>query len=143
MWKILALVLAMTFFSTGVMALSEKEYQHMMKTSPDFRKADKLLNETWKSVSHGLKKEDKKFLLNLQRQWLKDGRDADAEEYESMGYTRDCAYAKATRKWVSNLHVFNYNIHLSKADQDAGRAKADDAFWDEDDEEIPPHCRAY
>lgn len=141
MLRILALTFAIVFLSTGAMALSEKEYQIMMKASPDFRQADKLLNKTWKTVSKGLKGESKKHLLELQRSWLKSGRDEAAEEYELMGYTRDCAYAKATRKWVSNLEVFNHNAHLPMADKMAGRVLADDAYWDEDEEDIPPHCQ--
>lgn len=127
-------------FSVAALALSEKEYGVLLRNSAEFREADAMLNSTWKKISRGLKKEDKQFLLKMHREWLGNGRDEEARSYMEMGYKRDCAYAKATRKWVKSLEVFDYNVHLPP--DEAGRAKADDAFWDEDDEDIPPHCRA-
>lgn len=129
-------------FPISSMALSEKEFSELSKISPEFKKADSILNETWKKVNANIKSEDKKHLLDLQREWIKTGRDAEAQFYIKMGYTRPCAYAKATRKWAKSLEVYEYNSNLPPEDQEAGRFKADDAFWEEDDNNIPPECRA-
>lgn len=138
LWPLLCLIL----LAAPATALTEKEYQALLQSSQEFREADQLLNITWKSVNASLNKSDKKHLLKLQREWVKEGRDEEAENYMEMGYTKDCAYAKATRKWVKDLEVFQYNANLSPESRERGAYKADGAFWDEDDENIPPHCRA-
>lgn len=93
-------------------------------------------------MNANINKSDRKPLLDMQREWVKSGRDEAAESYMGMGYTKDCAYAKATRKWAKNLEVYEYNANLSQEAQERGSFKADDAFWDEDDENIRPHCQA-
>lgn len=138
---ILAFIMTL-LFASGCFALSENEFKTLHESSQEFRKADAILNDTWKRVRASIKNEDKQYLLQIQKEWLKTGRDEEARAYMAMGYSKDCAYAKATRKWAKSLEVYQYNCNLSKEDQEAGRIKADDAFWDEDDNDIPEHCRA-
>lgn len=142
MLKIAFSFLLLLFCASSSFALSEADFQKLNATSPEFRRSDEILNSTWKKVVNNVSGEDKKFLLSMQREWLKRGRDEAASLYMKMGYTMDCAYAKAARKWAKTLEVFEYNATLSQEDQAAGRAKADDAFWDENDDEIPEKCRA-
>lgn len=142
MLKILSAFLFIFLFAFQAIALTEKEFQSLLQASPEFREADQNLNKTWKSVNAHLNKSDKQTLLKMQREWVKKGRDEVAEEYMEMGYSKDCAYAKATRRWTKGLEVFEYNANLSQDALERGAIKADDAFWDEDDDEIPPHCRA-
>lgn len=137
--RIILIVFCVLFIAGECFALSEKDYQRMLSSSPEFKRSDKILNSTWKSVTSNISKKGKKDLLEMQREWLKEGRDESAREYMDMGYTRDCAYAKATRRWAKNLEVYAYNLSLSPSEY--GRAKTDDAFWDEDDDDIPPHCQ--
>lgn len=125
-------------FQTPGYAISETEFQKLYKSSPALQKADQLLNKTWEEVSNNIPKRSKRSLLALQREWVKSGRDESADEYLQEGYNKGCAYAIATIRWVKNLRVFEYNYNLSEEDQ--GSAKADDAFWDEE-EDIPKECR--
>lgn len=140
MLKPLAFLLAFGLIASSAFALSETEYNRLLKTSPEFREADANLNATWKNYSKTIKKSDKPALVRMQKEWIKSGRDIDAREYMDMGYTRDCAYAKATRRWIKELDVFAYNSSLPP--DRLGAAKTEGAFWDEDDSDIPPHCRA-
>lgn len=121
-------------------ANSEAEFQKLFKSSPVLREADAYLNQTWKRVSANIPKRYKKDLLGMQREWVKNGRDESAEEYLQEGYSRACAYAIATVRWAKNLGVYEYNFNLSQEDQDNGRVRADDFYWNED-EDIPIECR--
>lgn len=140
MQRLIAFIILALFAASPAFAMSEKDFNTLYNTSEEFRQADKILNTTWKQVNSNIDEGARKHLLQMQRDWLKSGRDDEARSYMKMGYNRDCAYAKATRKWAKTLEVFEYNANLPE--DETGRAKADDAFWEENDDEIPPHCRA-
>ena len=140
MKKLLFAALFLLVFHAPVSAISEAEFQKLYKASPVLQKADRLLNKTWKEVSSNIPREDMKSLLSFQREWVKNGRDESAEEYLEEGYDTACAYAIATVRWAKNLRVFEYNYNLSEEDQEKGAAKADDAFWNEE-EDIPSECK--
>ena len=134
-----AIALALVFCAPCY-AISEAEFQKLYKSSAALRKADKLLNETWKDVNANIPAKERKDLLKFQREWVKKGRDETAEEYLREGYDKACAYAISTMSWVKDLRVMEHNFNLSQEDQEMGRAKADGAFWNPD-EDIPAECR--
>lgn len=121
-------------------ALSEKEYKEMLASSPHFRDADKELAKTWTTVNKNIKGDDKKWLLEDQRNWIKSERDEDARELMERGFTKECAYAWAVKRRIGILRVFEYNANLSQEDKDAGRVRADDYYYNEDEEKFPPEC---
>lgn len=121
-------------------AISEAQFQKLYNSSPVLREADVYLNHTWKEVSANIPRRYKKTLLGMQREWVRDGRDESAEEYLREGYSPACAYAIATVRWAKNLGVYEYNFNLSQEDQDNGGIRADDFYWNED-EDIPIECR--
>lgn len=120
-------------WNSTALALSETDYQSLLKSSPFFKEADKALLDAWKSAISNLKPEDKKFLLTQQREWIKNERDAEARELMERGFSKDCAYALVSRRRAGNLKVFKYNQNLSQEDQDAGRARSEDYYYDEDE----------
>lgn len=142
MYKLALLVLAVILCAGDCLAISEKDFDELYKSSPELREADQTLNSTWKNVLGSIRQEDKARLLKMQKEWIKTERDVTAREYMDMGYTKACAYAKASRRWARTLEVYAHNSNLSQEDKDAGRIKDDDAFWTEDDENIPANCRA-
>lgn len=131
-------LLATVLFCAPAYAMSEAAFQKLYNSSPVLQKADKQLNRTWKEVSKSVPKRNMKYLKEAQREWIKYGRDEIAQEYMDEGYGRACAYAISTMRQVKNLRVLEFNYNLS--DDELGRAKADDAFWDEDND-IPAECR--
>ena len=142
MYKLALIVIAVLLCAGDCLAISEKDFDELYKSSSELRDADKTLNSTWKNVLGSIRPEDKAYLLKMQKEWIKAERDVTAREYMDMGYTRACAYTKASRRWAKTLEVYVHNSNLSQEDKDAGRVKDDDAFWTEDDENIPANCRA-
>lgn len=140
MKKIVFAVFLFFVFCGPAYAISEAEFQKLYKSSPVLQKADKILNQTWKEVNNKIPKKEKKNLLGFQREWVRSGRDETADEYLGEGYGKACAYAIATLRWAKNLRVMQHNYNLSEEDIERGAAKADDAFWNED-EDIPAECR--
>ena len=138
MKSFLFVILAALVLGSPCFAISEAEFQKLYQSSAALREADKLMNQTWKEVNANIPAADKKTLLKFQREWVKTGRDETAAEYMRDGYAKACAYAIATASWTKDLKVFEYNFNLSEEDQ--GRAKAEGAFWDPD-EDIPADCR--
>ena len=131
--KIFILFLFIFMGNSPAFSLSEKDYQALLNNSPYFKEADKELSDTWKRVTANLMPADKKFLLADQRKWIKEERDAEAKELMERGFSKDCAYALVSRRRAGNLRVFEYNQNLSKEDQEAGRQRADDFYYDEDE----------
>ena len=120
-------------------ALSEPEYQQLVKTSPEFRDADKRLSAFWKEVYGSLDGEYKKEVMAGQREWVKNGRDAAARKYMAKGMDKSQAYAKAVDERINVLRVIQENSQLSE-DQ-AGSAKADD-FYNATEEAQEPTAAA-
>lgn len=116
-------------------ALSEPEYQQLVKTSPEFRDADRRLSAFWIEVYGSLEGEYKKEVMAGQREWVKNGRDAAASKYMAQGMDKGRAYAKAVDERVNVLRVIQENSQLSE-DQ-AGSAKADDFYNATDDAQEP------
>ena len=90
---------AVVFLVTAVLcipsfALSDAEYRTMMK-NPDFARADRRLNDTWKKVSRTLSGSALQRLKENQREWISVGRDASAKDFLD-DYSRVEAYTIAT-----------------------------------------------
>ena len=91
----LAMALMVALGPVGtVYALSDAEYKELLK-DPDFRFEDALLGKVWKRVYGSLRAEKKKILLADQRDWLKNRRDACAEDYMNQGESKVQAYILA------------------------------------------------
>ena len=100
-----------TILATSVFALSDAEYKKMMK-NPEFARADKRLNQTWKKVSKSLKGSALDRLKQNQREWINTGRDASAEEF--MGdYSRVEAYIIATNLRADELPTLAKSLAAS------------------------------
>ena len=100
-----------TILATSVFALSDAEYKKMMK-NPEFARADKRLNQTWKKVSKSLKGAALDRLKQNQREWIQTGRDASAEEF--MGdYSRVEAYIIATNLRADELPTLAKSLAAS------------------------------
>lgn len=119
-------------------ALTEAEYENLIRTWPAFAKADRELGEAWKANTNSLNKNDKDYILKNQREWIKSGRNQDARELMADGTSQRCAYLLATMQRTAFLKAYGYNMNLPQEDQDAGRVKADDFFFDYD--AVPEEC---
>ena len=76
--------------------LSDSEYLRMRKSSSDFARADKRLNQVWANLKKSLPKNVFTQLDKLQREWVKSGRDDEAAILMDDGYSRMEAYTMAT-----------------------------------------------
>lgn len=117
-----------TFYATAVFAISDTEYQELLKV-PYFKQADQELSAVWKEVYSKLDGAYKKQILNDQRQWLRSGRDSSAKALmEEEGFTIEDAYTIAVYLRIGDLYVIQHNSSLSP-DQ-YGSAKADGYYYD-------------
>ncbi|MBQ8691893.1 MAG: SH3 domain-containing protein [Synergistaceae bacterium] len=86
-------------------ALSDNEYAQLMKNAA-FARADKALSKAWKEAQNKLAK-NKTALNNLrkdQREWVRTGRDSDAEDFMDVeGYSKLKAYTVATEERAAYL----------------------------------------
>ena len=79
------------FPMTDAKALSDAEYKILMQ-SPQFKKADQKLTESWYGLYPSLSKEDRKFVMNQQRDWLRKERDIKAHKLQTLGISKVDAY---------------------------------------------------
>lgn len=96
-------LLAMLALPGMTYALSESEYQYMMRNSYDFRRADQELQRCWKTVYDSLWGAEKRQLLENQRWWIRQGRDDDAWILINRGLSRQAAYTQAVRERINYL----------------------------------------
>lgn len=111
-------------------AISESEYESLLKNSSILREADNNLNDYWKEVWNSLEGDYKRQVLADQRLWVKTGRDEAAEKYIAQGMDKASAYAKSIQERINQLRVIKENNALSE--EEAGSAKADD-FYNSDE----------
>lgn len=97
-----ALLLLVMMFSPAL-ALSDSEYLRMRKSNADFARADKRLNQVWAGLKKSLPKKIFSQLDKLQREWVKSGRDDEAESLMNDGYSRMEAYTLATNDRADSL----------------------------------------
>lgn len=110
MHKILSLTLMLLVLLPAAKgyALSDSEYRVLME-APQFRKAEEELARAWNGLCDDMSKEDKRFVLERQRKWIRTGRDADAHELQSLGISKVNAYTIATFKQIGLLNVYSFN----------------------------------
>ncbi len=105
MRRVFAVVCAVLVLASSALALSDKEYRQMKKSSPSFAGADKELNQVWKEALKVLGKTELNELKQQQKKWTASGRDQDAKRHIEEGMTRVEAYTAATNDRVHVLRV--------------------------------------
>ncbi|MBQ7168383.1 MAG: DUF1311 domain-containing protein [Synergistaceae bacterium] len=102
--KRLLLLLSLLFLLTApAYSLSDAEYLRMRKSSADFARADKRLNQVWAGLRKSLPKKVFTQLDKLQREWITSGRDDEAAALMEDGYSRMEAYTMATNDRADSL----------------------------------------
>ena len=109
-----ALLLILLMFSPSF-ALSDSEYLRMRKSSRDFAQADKRLNNVWNRLRRTLPRRIFTRLDELQREWVKNGRDEEAESLMDDGYSRTEAYTIATNDRADALPKIAEDLRESRA----------------------------
>lgn len=126
--KLFVSFMMIIFFISSAFALSNADYEKLLKRSPVIKKADAELNDIWKRVFKPLTGDYRKQILNDQREWVRFERDKDAQEFMQSGMSKEKAYEKAIKKRINRLRAVEYNSNLSEEDAAAGRARADDYY---------------
>lgn len=82
--------------TSQALALSDNEYGRMMRDD-NFLEADRNLNSAWAEAKDSMTAADFAKLKKSQTQWIKTGRDKDAQRLmKSQGLSKTEAYAQAT-----------------------------------------------
>lgn len=141
-------VLVLILISSVSYALTEEEYNELMKDSA-FSAADREMNQALSSARKTLPKEDYDSLRNTQREWVRTGRDEEAEDLIDMnGYSKARAYTVATQNRTAEIRsIIDAKTKripepgIVKADKDyvtviakgegANRSEALEASWTE------------
>ena len=123
MKRFFAALLMMMMMISPAMALSDAEYIRMRKSSADFRAADKRLNQVWAGLKKSLPKKIFSRLDKLQREWIKSGRDEEAEALMNDGYSRMEAYTMATNDRADSLPGIAKELRDSRAPSPAPRQR--------------------
>lgn len=96
MKKIFAAIAVILCLTVQAHALSDKDYGVMMRDE-SFAEADKNLNSAWSEAKSSMSQKDFSDLKKPQSQWIKTGRDKDAQNLmKSQGLSKVEAYAQAT-----------------------------------------------
>ena len=113
-------------FPLSSFALSDAEFNKLLKASPEFKAENQNLNQMYKKLMSSVEGDDKIWHRDDQRHWLKAELDKEAREYMAQGLSKAQAYAKAFHARANVLRVAWENSGLSE--EDMGRAKADDDY---------------
>ncbi|MBQ7268201.1 MAG: DUF1311 domain-containing protein [Synergistaceae bacterium] len=103
MKRLISALMLVFLMSLPAFAISDSEYLRMRKSSSDFARADKRLNQVWSGLKKSLPKNVFSQLAKSQSEWVKSGRDEAAEQYISDGYSRMEAYTMATNDRADDL----------------------------------------
>ena len=98
---VLTLILAGAAFG-----LSDKEYIRMKKSSRAFREADEFMTECYEECKDTLPYSQFREVQKEQREWIKSGRDEEAQIFIEDGMTRIEAYTKVTDMRADTLHHY-------------------------------------
>ena len=115
MKRFLAILGLLLLSASACFALSDAEYLRMKKNSADFARADKRLNQAWAKLKKSLPKNVFTELDKLQKEWVKSGRDSEAEQLMSDGYSRVEAYTMATSDRADELPKIADSLRKGKA----------------------------
>lgn len=98
MKRVFLAVLLVLAVCSSAFALSDKEYTQLRRTSREFARADRELNQVWDSLKDKLTAREFNELKREQAAWVKSGRDAYARrKMREDGYSKAEAYAEATQ----------------------------------------------
>ncbi|MBQ7193560.1 MAG: DUF1311 domain-containing protein [Synergistaceae bacterium] len=103
MKRFISALLLIVLMSVPAVALTDSEYLRMRKSSSDFARADKRLNQVWSSLKKSLPKSVFSQLEKSQAEWVRTGRDDEASAYMEDGYSRMEAYTMATSARADDL----------------------------------------
>ena len=96
---IFTLILAGVAFGLG-----DSEYKQMKKSSRAFREADNFMNECYKECRDTLPRSEFLKVQSEQREWIKSGRDEEAQCFIADSMNRTEAYTKVTEMRADDLH---------------------------------------
>ncbi|MCR4819002.1 MAG: SH3 domain-containing protein [Fretibacterium sp.] len=108
MKRIFAALALLALLAGSAFALSDADYKKLMKDK-DFARADRALTKAWNKAKKSFPntkagKAAYQLLLADQREWIRNGRDANAQDLMGMdGYSKVEAYAEVTRDRVRYL----------------------------------------
>ncbi|MCR5347400.1 MAG: SH3 domain-containing protein [Fretibacterium sp.] len=108
MRRFLSALAFLLLLTVPALALSDADYWKMMKDR-DFARADKALTQAWNKAKKSFPDTKAgraafKRLRDDQREWIRNGRDANAQDLIGMeGYSRVEAYAEVTRERAKYL----------------------------------------
>lgn len=101
-------------------ALSDADYENLKSKSSEFAEADKRLGETWKKVRANLSEEANNSLRSEQRDWIKSGWDARANELmNDNDLPKSQAYTQAINERIKYLE----NYYSSNAGSSASASR--------------------
>ena len=113
MKTILCCLLFLVFIPTISYSLSDKEYNKLLSSSPEFKKYDAELNKLWKIVISKVPASMKKDLLNDQRFFVNKGREIDSSNVQYINLNRSNndipkidRYILSTKKRIEELKMF-------------------------------------
>lgn len=95
MKRFLAVVTLVFILAAPSFALTNREYGDLM-SNPEFARADRKLNQVYTDLRRSVSKAVWTVLKKEQEEWVKWGRDEDAQAYRDEGYRKPKAYAMAT-----------------------------------------------
>lgn len=115
MKKIFAIVAFVLVLAGTAFALSDEEYLSLKKSNADFAKADKRLTQVYGKLKETLSKKAFAEVKDEQLDWIDLGRDEDAAELMSRGYSRAEAYTMATSDRADYLQEILDEAQAKKA----------------------------
>lgn len=98
-WMGLVLLLSLVAFSPA-WGLTDEEYRQLLAQSQEFREADEGLRGAWEEAKEKLTPGEFRRLGEVQRAWLREGRDVGAGRRIREGVPKAKAYADATMDQV-------------------------------------------
>ena len=115
MKKLFAALMFVVMSASVCFALSDAEYLRMRRNSVAFARADKNLNRVWASLKKSLPKSVFTELDKVQREWITSGRDSEAEQFMSEGYSRVEAYTMVTNDRADALPNIAKELRASRS----------------------------
>lgn len=101
------LYICLLFYPKYSFGLTDSEYFELMNSCPSFKDAEDDLNKVWSKYYRTVDIEARKYVLDNQKQWIKYGRDNEANELISKGYEKCLAYTSSVRLRIYSLNPSN------------------------------------
>lgn len=96
MRRILTVIALVLLITSPSFALSDAEYLRMRRNSIAFARADKNLNRVWANLRKSMPKKVFAELEEMQHEWIRDGRDIEAQVLIDDGLSKVEAYTSVT-----------------------------------------------